>query len=74
MCWFKRNPELELNDKGYDVLEASRLLRSHGSKMRETMHFTIGMRSAVVNFQKKHNLEPTGVIDKAAWKALRKKA
>ena len=74
MCWFKRSPELKLNDKGYDVLEASRLLRAHGSKMRETMHFSIAMRSAVVSFQKKYNLEPTGIIDKKTWKALRKKA
>lgn len=73
MCWFKRSPTLQLHDQGPDVLEASKSLQKHGSKLKETDIFTLAMRSAVISFQKKHDIEPTGVIDKQTWKALRKK-
>lgn len=61
---------LMLNDVSVDVKKASTLLGKHGSKIQPTNVFTIGMRSAVVAFQKKHNLKPTGIIDKKTWDKL----
>ena len=64
---------LQLFDIGKKVKEASIMLAKHGSNIKPTEEFTLGMRSAVKSFQKKHNLEQTGIIDKKTWKALKKK-
>lgn len=73
MCLFKRNSELKLFDQGKKVLKASELLAKHGSSLKPTEEFTLAMRSAVIAFQKKHDLNKTGIIDKKTWKALKKK-
>lgn len=73
MLIFNRSPELHLHDQGSKVLEVSKLLRQHGSKLNETDRYDIAMLSAVYAFKRKHGLEKTDVIDKKTWKALRKK-
>lgn len=73
MCLFNRYPELKIHDRGPKVLEASKLLAKHGSNLKETNYFSIAMRSSVLAFQKKHDLEQTAKIDKATWKALKKR-
>lgn len=73
MCLFVRYPTLKLFDKGPKVSKIAELLKKHGSSLKPTEEFTLAMRSAVISFQKKHSLEPTGVVDKNTWKALKKK-
>jgi peptidoglycan hydrolase-like protein with peptidoglycan-binding domain len=65
--------DLKLFDVGPNVKKASILLANHGSSLKPTEEFTLAMRSAVKAFQKKHDLEQTGVIDKKTWRALKKK-
>lgn len=74
MCMLIGCPELKLLDKGPKVRKASELLAKHGSSLKPTDLFTLAMRSAVLAFQKKHGLEQTAKVDKATWKALKKKA
>ncbi len=64
---------IKIKDQGKRVGEISKMLSKHGSKIKYTEIYTIGLQSAVISFQKKHGLEPTGVVDKTTWKALRKK-
>ena len=73
MCIFARYQELHLFDRGPHVLEVSKLLAYHGSKLQETDYYSIAMLSAVYSFKKKHGLEKSDIIDKKTWKALRKK-
>lgn len=73
MCLFAKKPTLKLFDRGPKVMEASKLLANHGSSLKPTYEFTLAMRSSVMAFQRKHELEVTGVIDKKTWKALKKK-
>ena len=73
MCMLIGYPELKLFDRGQKVMLASQLLANHGSSLKPTYEFTIAMRSAVMAFQKKHDLEKTGIIDKKTWKCLKKK-
>ena len=63
---------VSMNDKGKNVGKISDMLIKHGSNIKHTEEFTIGMKSAVKSFQKKHYLEPTGVVDKLTWKELKK--
>ena len=65
--------ELKLFDVGNKVKRASIMLGKHGSSLKPTEEFTLAMRSAVIAFQKKHNLEATGRIDVKTWRALKKK-
>ena len=48
------------------------LLQGKGSKVKLTEKFHVGVRSAVICFQKKNNLKPTGVVDKKTWDKLQK--
>jgi peptidoglycan hydrolase-like protein with peptidoglycan-binding domain len=73
MCLLIGYPALKLYDRGPKVKLASELLAKHGSTLKPTEHFTLAMRSAVLAFQRKHDLEKTGIIDKKTWKALKKK-
>jgi peptidoglycan hydrolase-like protein with peptidoglycan-binding domain len=73
MCLFNRYPVLRLYDRGPKVREASLLLAKHGSSLKPTDCFSIAMRSAVMAFQKKHGLMQIPMVDKATWKALKKK-
>ena len=61
---------IQLNDKGTDVKKIAAALKKHGSSIKPTSVFTIGMRSAVVSFQKKHNLKPTGIVNQTTWNKL----
>lgn len=56
--------------KGPEVLYASSLLQKNGSSIKLTDAYHIGMRSAVISFQKKNKLKVTGVIDKKTWDKL----
>ena len=55
-----------------DVRKAQKWLRIQGSSIKETGKWSIGMTSAVIRFQKKAKLTPTGELDAVTWKALKK--
>lgn len=64
---------IKLNDKGRKVRKIAFMLQKHGSSIKLTDEFTIGMKSAVKSFQKKHNLIPMGTVDRETWRELKKK-
>ena len=64
--------ELKLNDKGPAVQYMALWLKQKGSNIKPTSVFHIGMWNAVIAFQKKNKLKPTGVIDKKTWDKLSK--
>lgn len=66
----KYEKPLKLGDVGPAVQYAALWLAQKGSTLKPTKDFHIGMRSAVVSFQKKNNLKPTGIIDKKTWVKL----
>ena len=77
----KRTPKIKpqeyakphkLNDKGPAVQYMALWLKHRGSSIKPTNVFHIGMRSAVISFQVKNKLKPTGVIDKKTWDKLSK--
>ena len=55
---------------GPQVAYACAMLQKHGSTLKPTDKFHVGMRSAVICFQKKNGLKPTGAIDKKTWDKL----
>lgn len=61
---------LKLGDTGPAVQYMMLWLKQKGSSLKPTNKFHIGMRSAVISFQKKNSLKPTGVIDKKTWEKL----
>lgn len=61
---------VKMGEKGEIVKGIAELLSKHGSTIKVTDVFTIGMRSAVIAFQKKHGLPATGVVDKKTWTKL----
>ena len=61
---------LKLGDKGVAVQYMALWLAQKGSSLKPTADFHIGMHSAVISFQKKNKLKPTGVIDKKTWMKL----
>lgn len=60
----KKFVNIKLNDEGAMVKKIAAALRKHGSTIKLTSKFHIGMRSAVVKFQKNHGLPVTGEVDK----------
>ena len=62
--------EYKIGDKGADIRKIVTALRKNGSTIKPTLVFHIGMRSAVVAFQKKKGLPTTGVVDKKTWDKL----
>ena len=61
---------LKRNDQGPAVEYMVKRLQAKGSAIKATNVFHIGMRSAVISFQKKNKLKPTGIIDKKTWDKL----
>ena len=55
-----------------DICKAQKWLQSLGSSVKITGKWSIGMKTAVCTFQRKHNLPITGELDKITWKALKK--
>lgn len=55
-----------------DILKAQKWLQSCGSSIKLNGKMTIGMTTALYNFQRKHQLPVTGMLDKVTWKALKK--
>ena len=60
----------KMGDKGPEIKKIAAALKKHGSTIKPTAVFSIGMRSAVVSFQKKKGLKVTGVVDKMTWDKL----
>ena len=72
MLWFIKMificiKPVKLDHKGAIVKDITTLLAKNGSSVKVTDTYHIGVRSAVVAFQKKNNLEPTGIVDKNTW-------
>lgn len=61
---------IKLNAEGPAVEYMSMCLAKNGSTIKPTKKFHIGMRSAVMAFQRKNGLPQTGVIDKKTWTKL----
>jgi peptidoglycan hydrolase-like protein with peptidoglycan-binding domain len=61
---------LKLGDKGPVIQFMVLWLQQKGSSVKATNVFHIGVRSAVVCFQKKNGLKPTGIVDKKTWTKL----
>lgn len=61
---------VKLGDKGPVVQYVAQWLKQKGSSIQTTSVFHIGMRSAVISFQKKNGLKATGVVDKKTWVKL----
>ena len=54
------------------IMTAQVCLRQAGSNLELNGEYTIGMVSAVRNFQKKNGLPITGKIDRKTWRKLKK--
>ena len=65
-------PELKRGAEGELVIQLQDLLSKAGSKIKVSGVFGIGTYSAVKAFQKKNNLEVTGVVNKKTWDKLLK--
>lgn len=63
---------VKLGCAGPEVLWICSLLQKKGSTVKLSEKFHIGVRSAVISFQKKNGLKPTGVVDKKTWDKLSK--
>lgn len=61
---------VKIGDRGPVVLYVCQMLGKKGSTIKLTDKFHIGMRSAVISFQKKNKLQPTGIVDKKTWMKL----
>lgn len=57
---------------GPEVRYLCTMLQKKGSKVKITDTFHIGVRSAVISFQRKNKLKETGVVDKKTWDKLQK--
>lgn len=66
----KYEKPIKMGDEGQIVKDVSILLALHGSSIKPVDKFMIGMRSAVVAFQKKNKLPATAKIDKKTWEKL----
>lgn len=55
-----------------DIVKAQKWLQNCGSKVQITGKMSIGMKTALCSYQRKHALQPTGELDKATWKMLKK--
>ena len=63
---------VKMGEKGAIVKYIVHMLQEHGSSVKLTDTFHVGVRSAVVAFQKKNKLKPTGIVDKKTWDKLGK--
>ena len=63
---------LKMGMRSKEVLWVCKMLQKKGSTIKITDEFNIGMRSAVICFQKKNKIKPTGVVDKKTWDKLSK--
>ena len=66
----KKFAPIGLNAEGKEVEEIVKLLAKAGSSVKPTKKYTIGVRSAVLSFQKKNKLPATGIVDGKTWMAL----
>lgn len=61
---------VKIGDKGPAVQYIALWLAQKGSTIKPTSEFHIGMRAAVIKFQKTNGLKATGVVDKKTWVKL----
>lgn len=60
----------KINDKGPEIMKIAEMLKRHGSTIRPTQVYHIGMYAAVKKFQKDHKLAVTGIVDKKTYDKL----
>jgi len=63
---------IKFGEKGEIVKYMQELLVKHGSTIKPCETFGIGMRSAVIAFQKKNGIKVSGAVDKKTWDKLSK--
>lgn len=55
-----------------DIVKAQKWLKALGSTVKVNGRMTIGMTTAIISFQRKHQLPATGELDKNTWKELKR--
>jgi len=60
----------EYGDQGAYVEKIQKMLQGWGSKIKINGSYTIGTKTAVMNFQRKNKLPVTGIVDKQTWDVL----
>jgi parallel beta-helix repeat protein len=62
--------DLSRGDSGEEVTLVQEALARNGYKIRRTGYFGIATENAVLDFQKNHDLKPTGIVDSTTRSAL----
>ena len=65
------SPTLSLNSTGEYVIILQEKLKNIGYEISVDGKFDIKTKSAVEKFQRDNNLEPTGIVNNATWRALK---
>lgn len=61
---------LKLGNEGDDTFRLQQLLRQNGYQVGENSVFTTELRDAVIDFQRKHQLDADGIVGYRTWEAL----
>ena len=62
---------MKKHDSEKDITKAQEWLRNCGSSIKVTGKYTIGMKTAILKFQKDNRLEQTGILDNKTWAKLK---
>jgi peptidoglycan hydrolase-like protein with peptidoglycan-binding domain len=65
-------PKLEVGNSGACVTRLQKLLNQRGYTVPETGNFGEKTKQAVISFQQKSELAPSGIVDATTWKLLDK--
>lgn len=63
-------PIIKEGSTGQLVDQLQIFLSRYGSKVKVSGIFNSGTRNAVIAFQKKQGLDPTGIVEKQTWSKL----
>jgi len=64
---------LQYDRVGADVFELQGLLLIQGYEVQRNGVFDFVTRDAVIHFQERHQLQPTGIVDRTTWMVIRGK-